>query len=107
MDWILSKSTIQGYCGETLSNIRVTDLYFADDVTILSESLDALVAAQGAFGNELMVLRSPGSRSKKLRPDQFGHAYCKDIKITQRQSFTYLSNVVHTLGCQTRKPVYR
>ena len=40
---------------EQLGNIKVTDLDFADDVAILSESLESLEVALNAFSNK----RSP------------------------------------------------
>lgn len=42
----------QTYHGTTLSNIRTTDLDFADNIAILSKSLEFLVAALDAFSNE-------------------------------------------------------
>lgn len=51
------------HCGATLGNIKVTDLDFADDVAILSESV---------------------------------RASSKYIEV--RESFTYLSSVIHNSG---------
>ena len=56
MDWILGRATVQSHCGAILGNIKVTDLGFADDVAILSESLETLVMALDAFNNEVKPL---------------------------------------------------
>lgn len=48
----MDKATIQSNCGATLSNIKVTDLYFVDDAN-LSESLESLMVALDAFSNEV------------------------------------------------------
>ncbi|XP_069995018.1 uncharacterized protein [Penaeus vannamei] len=57
------------HCGATLANIKVTDLDFADDVTILFESLDTLVMARDAFGNEAKPLGLEVSRTKNKIQD--------------------------------------
>jgi len=53
MDWIMGRATNQSQCGATLGNIKISDLDFADDVAILSESL---VAALDAFRSEAKPL---------------------------------------------------
>ncbi|XP_069997659.1 uncharacterized protein [Penaeus vannamei] len=47
---------IQSHCGTTLSNIKVTDLDFAADDVILSETLESLVAALVVISNEAKPL---------------------------------------------------
>ena len=56
MDWILGRATVQSHCGATLCNIKDNDLDFADDLAILSESLETLVATLDAFSNEAKPL---------------------------------------------------
>ncbi|XP_069992460.1 uncharacterized protein [Penaeus vannamei] len=56
MDWIIGKASIQSQCEATLGNIKVTDLDFAVDVTILFEFLGSLIAALDAFSNEVKPL---------------------------------------------------
>ena len=55
MDWIMGRATVRSHCGATLGTIKVTDLDFADDVAILSESLETLVA----LSMHLAMKRSP------------------------------------------------
>ncbi|XP_069971442.1 uncharacterized protein [Penaeus vannamei] len=71
MDWILGRATVQSHCGATLGNIKVTDLDFADDVAILSESLETLVAALDAFSNEAKPLGLEVSWTK-TKVQEFG-----------------------------------
>lgn len=53
MDWILSRVVvIQSRCGPTLGNTKVNDPDFADDVAILSESLEARDGALDVFTGE-------------------------------------------------------
>lgn len=49
IDWILATSTIQSHCGAILGNIKVSDLDFADNDDILSESVETPVASLEAF----------------------------------------------------------
>ncbi|XP_069989613.1 uncharacterized protein [Penaeus vannamei] len=53
---IISRATVQSQCRATLGNIKVTDLDFADDVAILYESLESLVAVLDTFSNEAKPL---------------------------------------------------
>lgn len=53
-------------CGAMLDSIRVTDLNFADDVDILSDSLEALVAAIDAFSNEAKPLGRDQNKIQKF-----------------------------------------
>ena len=71
MDWILSRATVQNHSGATLGNIKVTDLDFADDVAILSESLESLVVALDAFSNEANTLGLEVSWTK-IKIQDFG-----------------------------------
>ena len=105
MDWILGRATVQSHCGATLGNIKVTDLDFADDVAILSESLETLVAALDAFSNEAKPLGLEVSWTKTKvqefgdllgEPVQSVRACGEDIEVTE--SFTYLGSVVHNSG---------
>ncbi|XP_069981083.1 uncharacterized protein [Penaeus vannamei] len=102
VDWIMGRTTSQSRCGATLGNIKVTDLDFADDVTILSESLEPLVVALDAFSNEAKPLGLQVSWTKTkiqdfgglLRePDQSIRACGEDTEATE--SFTYLGSAVH------------
>ncbi|XP_069993549.1 uncharacterized protein [Penaeus vannamei] len=54
--WLLGRATVQSLCGATQGNIKVTDHDFADDVAILSESLETLVVALEAFSYEAKPL---------------------------------------------------
>ena len=114
MDWILSRATVQNHSGATLGNIKVTDLDFADDVAILSESLESLVVALDAFFNEANTLGLEVSWTKtKIQdfenllgePVQSVRACSKNIKVTE--SFTNLNSVVHNSGLQTRNSADR
>ena len=105
MDWIMGRATSQSQCGATLGNIKVSDLDFADDVAILSESLESLVAALDAFSNEAKPLGLEVSWTKtKIQdfggllgePVQSIHACGEDVEVTE--SFTYLGSVVHISG---------
>ena len=109
MDWILGRATIQSHCGATLGNIKVTDLDFADDVAILSKSLETLVVALEAFNNEVKPLGLEVSKTKVQGfggilgdPVQSVHACGENIEVTE--SFIYLVQFT-ALGCQTRKSV--
>ena len=105
MDWIMGKVVRQSQCGATLGETKVTDLDFADDVAILSESLETLVAVLDAFTNEAKPLGLEVSWTKTKIQDFGGllgdhiqsiRACGEDIDITQ--SFTYLGSVVHDSG---------
>ena len=105
MDWILGRATIQSHCGATLGSIKLTDLDFADDVGILSESLETLVVALDAFSNEAKPLGLEVSWTKtKIQdfggllgePVQSVRACGEDTDVTE--SFTYLGSVVHNSG---------
>ena len=105
MDWIMDRAVSQSQCGATLGNTKVTDLDFADDVAILSESLETLVVALDAFCNEANPLGLKVSWTKtKIQdfggllgePAQSVRACGEDIEVTQ--SFTYLGSVVHSSG---------
>ena len=97
MDWILGRATVQSHYGATQGNVKVTDLDFADDVTILSESLETLVEALDAFSNEAKPLGLEVSWTK-IKVQEFGDLLgelvqsvrtCgEDIEVTE--SFTYL-----------------
>ena len=56
MDWILGRVADQSHCGASFSNVRITDLDFANDAAILAESLEVLVLALGTFHEELKPL---------------------------------------------------
>ena len=97
MDWILGRATVQSHCGATLSN--------TDDVAILSESLETLVAALDVFSNEAKPLGLEVSWTKTKvqefgdflgEPVQSVRACGEDIEVTE--SFTYLGSVVHNSG---------
>ncbi|XP_069998502.1 uncharacterized protein [Penaeus vannamei] len=105
MDWILGRATVQSHCGAPLGNIKVTDLYFADDVAILFESLETSVVSLDAFSNEVKPLGLEVSWTKTkiqdfgdlLRePVQSVRACGEDIEVTE--SFTYLGSVIHNSG---------
>ncbi|XP_069993526.1 uncharacterized protein [Penaeus vannamei] len=88
------RATVQGPCGATLGNIKVTDLDFTD-AAILSESLKSLVVALDAFSNEAKPLGLEVSRTKtKIQdfrtlgePVQSVHACGEDSEVTE--SFTW------------------
>ena len=101
----MGRAVSQSQCGATLGDIKVTDLDFADDVAILSESLETLVVALDAFCNEANPLGLKVSWTKtKIQdfggllgePAQSIRARGEDIEVTQ--SFTYLGSAVHNSG---------
>lgn len=53
---IKNRAAIRNSCEITLSNIKVTDLDFTDDMTLTSEILETLVAALNAFTNKAKPL---------------------------------------------------
>ncbi|XP_069972443.1 uncharacterized protein [Penaeus vannamei] len=95
---LLGRATVQSHCGTLLGNIKVTDLNFANDVAILSESLETLVAALDAFSNEAKPLGLEVSWTK-TKVQEFGYllrepvqsvrACGEDIEVTE--NFTYLA----------------
>ncbi|XP_069977695.1 uncharacterized protein [Penaeus vannamei] len=101
MDWILGRATIQSHCGATLGNIKVTDLDFADDVAILSESSETLVVVLDAYSNEAKPLGLEVSWTKTKGQD-FGDLIGEPVQsvhdIEGTESFTYLDGVVHNSG---------
>ena len=105
MDWVLGRVVDQSHCGASVGNTRVTDLVFADDAVILSESLEVLVMALEALHEEAKPLGLEVSWAK-TKVQVFGglldetvrsvHACGEDIDILD--SFTYLGSVVHNNG---------
>ncbi|XP_069986278.1 uncharacterized protein [Penaeus vannamei] len=103
MDWIMGKASFQSQCGATLGSIKVTDLNISHNVAILFESLESLVAALDALGNETKPL---GLQVSWTKTQDFGcllgesvqliSAYSEDIEV--RDSFTYLGSAVHVSG---------
>ncbi|XP_069996728.1 uncharacterized protein [Penaeus vannamei] len=96
------------HCGATLGNIKVTDLDFADDIAILSESLETLMVALDTFSNDAKPLGLEVSWTKTkiqnigdlLRePVRSVRACGEDTEVTE--CFTYMQFI--TLSCQTRK----
>lgn len=105
MDWITGRPSFQSQCGATLGNIKVTGLDFADDVAILYESLESLVAALDAFSSEAKPLGLQVSWTKTKIRDFGGligehvqsiHTCGEDVKVTE--SFTYLDGAIHVSG---------
>ncbi|XP_069989481.1 uncharacterized protein [Penaeus vannamei] len=101
----MGRATVRSHCGATLGNIKVTDVDFADDVAILSESLKSLVVVLDGFSNEAKPLGVEVSCTKtKIQdfgdilgePVQSVRACSEDIEVTE--SFTYLGSVVHKSG---------
>ncbi|XP_069970268.1 uncharacterized protein [Penaeus vannamei] len=99
----------QSYCPKSLWNnsrqYKGTDLDFADDVAILSESLETLVVALDAFSNETKPLGLDVSWTMtKIQvfgdflgePVRSVRACGEDIEVTE--GFKYLGNVVHNYG---------
>ncbi|XP_069978598.1 uncharacterized protein [Penaeus vannamei] len=84
-------------------NIKVTDI--ADDVAILSESLDTLVSALDAFSNEAKPLCLEVSWTKTKIQD-FGDLLGEPVRsvracgedIEVKESFAYLGYIVHNYG---------
>lgn len=110
MEWIMGRAVTQSQCGATLGDIKVTDLDFADDVAILSDSLETLVAALDAFSKEGKPLGLKVSWTKtKIQdfgsllgePAQSIRPCGEDIKVTQ--NFTYLGSVVHNSGLSAQE----
>ncbi|XP_069992020.1 uncharacterized protein [Penaeus vannamei] len=94
-DWILGRATVPSHCGATLVNIKVTDLDFADDIAILSESLVTLVVALDALSNEAksLGLEVSWTKTKILdfgdllgEPVRSACAYGEEIEV--KESFT-------------------
>ena len=45
MDWILGRMSERSRCGASFGNVKMSDLDFADDAVIFSETLDILLVA--------------------------------------------------------------
>ena len=45
MDWILGRMSERSSCGASCGNVKISDLDFADDAVIFSETLDILLGA--------------------------------------------------------------
>ncbi|XP_069993554.1 uncharacterized protein [Penaeus vannamei] len=90
--WFNSKS-IYCQCGATLGNIKVMDLDFADDIVVLSDPLESLIAALDAFSNEVKIQDFGGLLRE---PVQTIYACSEDIEVTE--SFTCLGSAVHVSG---------
>ncbi|XP_069977674.1 uncharacterized protein [Penaeus vannamei] len=100
MDWILGRASVQSPCGATLGNIKVTDLDFADDVAIISKSLETLVVALDAFSNEAKPLSLEVSWTKI---QDFGHLSRELFGWTKLHVFKALTMPVLLYGSETWK----
>ena len=56
MDWVLGRFVKQSHCGASVGNIKITDLVFADDAAISTESVEVLVMALEALHEEVKAL---------------------------------------------------
>ena len=52
MDWIMGKMSERSSCGESLGNVKISDLDFADDAVIFAETLDILFGALEVLNEE-------------------------------------------------------
>ena len=52
MDWILGRMSERSSCGASFRNVKISDLYLADDAVIFAEMLDILVGALKALDEE-------------------------------------------------------
>ena len=70
MDWVLGRVVEQSHCGPSVGNTEITDLVFADDAAIFTESLEVLVMALEALHEEVKPLGlsfpGPSPRSRCL-----------------------------------------
>ncbi|KAG0712322.1 hypothetical protein GWK47_018747 [Chionoecetes opilio] len=92
MDLVLGKVVDQSDCGASFGNAKITDLVFADDAVIFTESLEVLVMALGALHEEAKPLGLGVSRLK-TKVQVFGglldetvqsvHACDEDIEILE------------------------
>ena len=83
----------QSHCGASVGNTEITDLVFANDATIFTESLEVLVMALEALHGELKPLGLKVSRAK-TKIQVFGgvldetvqsvHACDEDIKVLKK-----------------------
>ncbi|XP_069978603.1 uncharacterized protein [Penaeus vannamei] len=108
IDWILGGATVQSHCGAALGNMKVTNLDFADDGAILSESLGNLVVALDVFSNEARPLGLEVSWTKTKIQD-FGYLLGESVwslqEIEVTESFTYFGSVVHNSGLSDQETV--
>jgi len=67
MDWVLERTEHKGFLGATLGDEVFTDLNFADDVSLLAETLDVLLLALGIMNQEAQHFgldKKTGTKSK-------------------------------------------
>ena len=67
IDWVLEHTVHKGFLGATLGDEVFTDLDFADDVSLLAETLDVLLLALGIMNQEAQHF---GLDLKKLEQNQ-------------------------------------
>jgi hypothetical protein len=56
MDWVLERTVDSSGCGVSFGDVRVSDLDFADDVALFTETADALVGSLGTMSSECEAL---------------------------------------------------
>ena len=114
MDWVLGRVVDQKHCAASVGNTKITDLGFADDAVIFTESLEVLVMALEALHEEAKPLGVQVSwpktkvhvfRSLLGETVQSIHACGEDIDIFD--SFKYLGSVVHNNGVSLQKVLRR
>lgn len=59
-----TNSCKENHCETTLGNIKVTNLDFTDNIAMLSEYLDSLVAALSEFSSESLSSSDPLDQDK-------------------------------------------
>ena len=104
MDWVLGRA-LADHPGATIGDFKVTDLDFADDAAILSETLELLVDALESLDRETKPLGLQISWIK-TKIQEFGDilddamhqvAVCGE-NVDFVDKFTYLGGVVHSSG---------
>ena len=108
MDSILGRMSNRSSCRASFGNVKISDLYFADDAVIFAETLAILFGALDALykSSELWGLWVSWIKTKiqafndMLDAAIFSVPVCgEEVEVTER--FTYLGRDIHvSAGCE-------
>ena len=75
MDWVIGRVEEQTHCGASDGNTKITDLVFADDAAIFTESLEVLVMAATAAAALRLASSTSRHTTGGLVPTHFVHIF--------------------------------
>ena len=113
MDWVMERTVHRSLVGATVGEESVTDLDFADDVSLIAEMREILELSLAIMQEEAspLGLELNWSKTKILTTEQLPSGETKTLvngnQVEIVDSFTYLGSTVNKLGSSTDEVLRR